>query len=570
MDSLRSIHFITKAHQSELRIAHCGMYDVVMAKRICWCLSVLYLCISNLGAEQVVPHALRIYDEDGDRIFENLDERMQRATATERIPALIVYRDETPVAGTYAMRLAGVGSDQINRTYTNFPMVAARLTVSQIEAARKDPYLQQIELDGIIHMAMDTAKKWFGVEAVREQFGITGNTDGRVNSYSRDDVVIAIADTGINANHPDLRGKVLYWKDYVGSRPAPYDDQGHGTHVAGVAAGSGKLNPALAGVAPQAALVVFKILDSSGNGALSDGIAAVDEAITRRVELNIRILNFSLATQGSSAGEDAFSLACNSAVGNGIVVVAAAGNSGPGSRTIGAPAAATQVITVGAGADVGEKGFFLADFSSRGPTADGRIKPDLWAPGVNLRSPRKEGGYSLVSGTSFSAPFVSGVVGLMLEANIGLKPAGIKSILRATALHWAPNNPNNEAGTGRLQAYQAVMRAGNLTQPMPPAVPDLKFQRGAVGSSQTQTVTIPVAGTFYPIAATLVILNYPSADLDIDLVSPSGTTVAQSHFFSRQETLTFKPSAPGSYKIIIKSNSGSSSYLLDVSADLFP
>lgn len=511
----------------------------------------------------------RIYDADGDRIFENLKDRMDRAGSFERIPTIVVYKSETPTAGTYAVRMTRVNSDQIERSYTNFPMVAARLTRSQIEEIHNDPYVQQIELDAPTHMAMDTAKKWFGVDAVRQQFGFDGNADGAANRYSRDDVVIAIADTGISPTHPDLHGKVLYWKDFVGFKSAPYDDQGHGTHVAGVAAGAGKVNPALAGVAPQAALVVFKILDSSGSGSLSSGIAAVDEAINRRVEYNIRVLNFSLAVEGSSAGKDAFSLACNRAVASGIVVVVAAGNFGPSVRTIGSPGAATQVITVGAGADVGERGFFLADFSSRGPTADGRIKPDLWAPGVNLRSPKKEGGYSVRSGTSFAAPFVSGVVALMLQAKPGLTPPGVKAILRSTARRWSAG-ANNEAGFGRLQAYQAITKAGNITQDLKsPEVPDFFFRRGTVNSLQSSTVTFSVTNLTYPIAITMIQSNALS-DLDVDLVSPSGNVVTSSSLGSRQETLQYRPVTTGSYSIVIHSVSGTSPFLLDVSAGISP
>src|SRR5262249_25176301 len=143
--------------------------------------------------------------------------------------------------------------------------------------------------------AMDTASAAFGVTSTRTQFGFTGDGDGKPSTYSTQDVVIGIIDTGIQPNHPDLKGKILYFKDFVNHRPQPYDDEGHGTHVAGVAAGAGKANKALAGVAPGAALVVFKVLGADGSGEVSDGIAAIDEAITRKAEFNIRVLNLSLA-----------------------------------------------------------------------------------------------------------------------------------------------------------------------------------------------------------------------------------------------------------------------------------
>ena len=197
-----------------------------------------------------------------------------------------------------------------------------------------------------------------------------------------------------------------------------------------------------------------------------------------KAQFNIRVLNLSLAVSGSSNGRDAFSQACNRAVANGIVTVVAAGNDGSSARTIGAPSAAANVITVGAGADPGERGFYLADFSSRGPTADGRIKPDLWAPGVRLRSPQRGGGYSDVSGTSFASPFVAGVAALMINARPSIKPGGVKSILLATAERWAPGAKNSDFGAGRLQAYQAVARAAAIQQDLnPPDVPRVRFIR---------------------------------------------------------------------------------------------
>lgn len=532
----------------------------------------IFLLLSVFAAASDVPPERKLYDENGDRIFENLQARIQCARVNERLPVLIEYRDDTPLAGTLAVRLSNIiHSGDLKYSYNNVPVVAARLTPQQIREALKDPQVDHVEYDGVMKKAMDTASSAFGVTQARAQFKFTGDGDGdgKPGVYTTGDVVIAIIDTGIQASHPDLRGKVLFFKDFVNKRVQPYDDEGHGTHVAGVAAGAGKSNEAYAGVAPGAALVVFKVLGSDGSGEISDGIAAVDETITRKTQFNIRVLNLSLEVSGSSNGRDAFSQACNRAVANGIVTVVAAGNDGPNARTIGAPSAAAGVITVGAGADPGERGFYLADFSSRGPTSDGRIKPDLWAPGVRLRSPQRGGGYSDVSGTSFASPFVAGVAALMINARPSIKPGGVKSILLATAERWAVGTKNSDFGAGRLQAYQAIARAAAIQQDLnPPDVPNVRFLRNTINPREEQTIPFTVIGSRFPVAIMVIMLNYPSTNIDFDVTAPTGAVVAKSATFNRQEQATFLPATPGVYSIRLSEAIGTTGYFLDISGDI--
>lgn len=532
--------------------------------------ALLFLLLSTVAAASDLPPERKLYDENGDRIFENLQSRLLRARMNDRIPVLIEYRDDTPLAGTLAVRLSSViHSGDLKYSYSNIPVVAARLTPQQISETLKDPQVDHVELDGVIKKAMETASSAFGVTQARLQFKFTGDGDGKPGVYTSRDVVIAIVDTGIQPSHPDLRGKVLFFKDFVNKRAEPYDDEGHGTHVAGVAAGAGKSNKAYAGVAPGAALVVFKVLDSNGSGEISDGIAAIDEAITRKTQFNIRVLNLSFAVSGSSNGRDALSQACNRAVANGIVTVVAAGNDGPGARTIGAPSAAAGVITVGAGADPGERGFYLADFSSRGPTADGRIKPDLWAPGVRLRSPQRGGGYSDASGTSFASPFVAGVAALMINARPSIKAGAVKSILLATAERWAAGAKNSDFGAGRLQAYNAVARAAAIQQDLdPPDVPRVRFIRNTINPREEQTVPFTVISARFPVAIMVIMLNYPSTNIDFDVIGPTGAVVAKSATFDRQEQATFLPAALGVYSIRLNEAIGTTGYFLDISGDI--
>ena len=242
----------------------------------------------------------------------------------------------------------------------------------------------------------------------------------------------------------------MHFADFVNAQSLAYDDYGHGTHVAGIIAGSGqRSNGAQRGVAPGAHLIVLKALDVTGNGFTSNVIAAIDYAIANRAAYNIRVLNLSVAAGVyESFTKDPLTLAAKRAVDSGIVVVAAAGNRGrnaagqPQYGGIASPGNAPWVLTVGATSDVGtvdRRDDVVAGFSSRGPAPiDETAKPDLVAPGVNIESTAdpssalyaanpssrlwgtaKTGSepYLSLTGTSMAAPVVTGAIALMLEAN---------------------------------------------------------------------------------------------------------------------------------------------------------
>jgi serine protease AprX len=222
---------------------------------------------------------------------------------------------------------------------------------------------------------------------------------------------------------------------------------------------------------------------------------------------------------------------------------------------------------VGAGADLGEKGFLLARFSSRGPTADGRIKPDLWAPGVRIMSARGGSGYELVSGTSFATPFVAGVAALMLEANPGLGPSRIKSILMKSSQKWSPTK-SNETGKGRLQAYDAIIRAASITQNLnPPDVPELLVVKAPIAPNEIKVHPFQVTGTTNNIALTVILTPPVAGGLKIELLNSTGVVVAQTTEFSRHGSLSIKPGSTGVYNVRLQSQGGSATYVLDVSAD---
>jgi serine protease AprX len=331
-----------------------------------------------------------------------------------------------------------------------------------------------------------------GATAVRNALGYDGSGVG-----------VAIIDSGITPWHDDLTDpgvigsqRVAQFVDFVNGQTLPYDDYGHGTHVAGIVAGNGfDSSGRRTGIAPGALLVVLKTLNDAGSGRISDVIAALDYVVDHKTQFNIRVVNLSVAAAvNESYTTDFLAQATRQAVEQGIVVVAAAGNKGRNSmgRTqygaITAPGNAPWVLTVGASSHMGttdRADDVMAGFSSRGPTRfDYAAKPDLVAPGVGIESLSAPGStlysnysayllggtvptsyppYLSLSGTSMASPVVAGTVALMLQANPSLTPNAVKAILQYTAQIYAGYDWLTE-GAGFLNAAGAVQLARFFSQ----------------------------------------------------------------------------------------------------------
>ncbi|HYM26410.1 MAG TPA: S8 family peptidase, partial [Vicinamibacterales bacterium] len=315
-------------------------------------------------------------------------------------------------------------------------------------------------------------------------------------------VTVAVIDSGITSWHDDLTNnsstqypygnqRVAAFVDFVNGQTQPYDDDGHGTHVAGIIAGNGyDSNGQKAGVAPDASLVSLKVLDGNGNGTISNIIGAFDWVVAHHAEYNIRVVNASVgASISESYWTDPLTLAAKRVVDEGVVVVTAAGNvglNGAGQTQYGgitAPGNAPWVITVGASSTNGtprRDDDTMGSFSSRGPTfKDWGAKPDLVAPGVgtiSLANPQSNyyttraqalvpgslptafTAYLSLSGTSMASPVVAGTVALMLQANPSLTPNAVKAILEYTAETHADYDALTQ-GAGFLNTLGAVRLA---------------------------------------------------------------------------------------------------------------
>ena len=362
-----------------------------------------------------------------------------------------------------------------HRTYSLIPAAAVSVTAAGIDALSNLSDVEIIWLDGRVTTMLDESVPLIGAPQVWT-LGATGKG-----------VKVGIVDTGIDPTHPDFAGRIVRMVDYSGE--GAEDNNGHGTHVASTVGGSGAASTGkYKGVAPDCLFYSSKVLGGDGSGSYSSVMAGVEWA----VQQGAQVINLSLGTNANCDGTDAIAVTCDAAVQAGVCVCVAAGNSGPGPGTLGSPACARLVTTVGATDKFDE----IANFSSRGPTTDGRIKPDLCFPGVHITAararearigtPAPEPGYSILSGTSMATPHAAGACALLLEANPTYSPQQVKDALMNSAKNLGLDGNTQGKGRGDILAAFKLSTISNVTF-TPTTL--------AVGKTLTVSITVKNGGT---------------------------------------------------------------------------
>lgn len=280
--------------------------------------------------------------------------------------------------------------------------------------------------------------------------------DTRNGLYRGEGVGVAVLDTGLSP-HPDFTGRVRAFKDCIHGRESLYDDSGHGTHVAGILCGSGKMSGGVfAGMAPKTDLVVVKMLDKKGEGNMDQMSKAVDWVKENWRKYGIRIVNISVGAKAGVHREKEAQMIrkVEELWDEGLLIVVSAGNYGPKQGTITIPGTSRKVITVGAITEE-KRGFHC---SGEGPTDSCVVKPDVLAPGCRIISCngmwKKTGKfYTIKSGTSMAAPVVSGAMALLLSKYQDVSNVEAKLRLRSSSKRMADNSMQ---GWGSLQVEELL------------------------------------------------------------------------------------------------------------------
>lgn len=268
-----------------------------------------------------------------------------------------------------------------------------------------------------------------------------------------DSIIVAVIDTGIDYTHEDLAGKVIKGYDFVNEDFDPMDDNGHGTHVAGIAGATANNGVGIAGVCPGCSLLAIKVITASGSGANS----WIANGIANAVNLGARVINMSL---GGIERSNTIELAVEQAYQKGVMVVAASGNDG--SSTPLYPAAFSEVIAVGATDRYGQR----AVFSNTGSHLE------LAAPGQTIYSTLPGNSYEAWNGTSMACPHVAGLAGLVMSRNPALSNQQVRQVLITSAQDLGAAGRDSLYGYGRINALAALTETPDSGGAYPTPNPD--------------------------------------------------------------------------------------------------
>ena len=416
------------AHARHMSSRHRGVFSLLCAVAL---VAGLLAVPSGTSAADIAHRILTQSSTDGPTVDLLIGARPGHGKDVTALAAGFGHRDKGGVRGLTVRRLR----------------VPAEAATALEHTFATDPSVGYVEVDGAVQATLVPDDPFYGAPA---EWGLPliGAPAAWDTSTGTDGPIIAVVDTGVDATHPDLDGRVLPGIDLVNGDDDATDDHGHGTHVAGIMAATGNDGIGGAGVCWGCRVLPVKALDATGSGAYSTLAAGITWATDQGAE----VINLSL---GGSQDSNTLRAAIAYAQEHGAVVVAAAGNSGGSTPFY--PAAFDGVIAVGA--EKADNGRY--EFSDYGPAW-----VDVAAPGCS-ESTWPGGAYASMCGTSMAAPFVSGSIGLLLAADPTATPADAAAALEATA------GPEGTAWTafGAIHLDRALGSLLGIGTPYPAPVP---------------------------------------------------------------------------------------------------
>lgn len=389
----------------------------------------------------------------------------------------------------------------VGQWFADIRTYSANLPVEAVDAVLQRDDVEEITGNGVVESLLDSANAVVGIDGFRQYHSSTDSFEGSTGSG----IAVGVMDTGLNLEHVDFSLKDVCGANFLSNSASDeddlfYDEHGHGSHVTGIIAGEGKSNTNFAGVAPGVKQIrIAKVLDSNGRGSHLDIFNAVkflrEENPCDSDESNLTpsLVNVSLGGDtDASDGNSLFNRKIDSTVYDyDQAYVLSAGNDGL--NGISDLASSKNAISVGAVFD----NAVATDFSSHGPTSDGRLSPHVAAPGGLVMSVDGAGSrksYREASGTSMSAPAVAGLSAVLLENN-DWNPALLRAVLMATAVRPEPFvgthdgfPKDNTEGPGTLQEEYGM---GLITASQNWAAGDQYARELSSGEDFSVDITIP-------------------------------------------------------------------------------
>ncbi|WP_232837016.1 S8 family serine peptidase [Lentzea terrae] len=476
-----------------------------------------------------------------ERMLFNVTELVRTGQSDDRTTAVPVLMSGAFSANAHTR----IGS--LNASGIRVEKAKAREFWSSLDMSAKSGV--RVQYDRPVRIALDQTTKQIGAPEAW-----AAGLDGR-------DVTVGVVDTGIDANHPDVAGKITAAENFS-DEPDVTDRHGHGTHVAATVAGTGQASGGkYKGVAPAAKLVIAKVFNGAGEAETSQVLAGIEWA----ARSGAKIVNLSLGGEVTDGTDELSALVDRLSAETGALFVVAAGNNGPAGRSVTSPGAATSALTVGA-VDRQNK---LAPFSSTGPRiGDAHVKPEINAPGVGVVAAKAAGTnmgapvgdhHTAASGTSMATPHVAGAAALLAQQHPDWNAQTLKNALVTSAadvgMQWY------EQGAGRLDVAKAIKQKSTATA----SASFGRYERGPRGALTRELQYVNDSGTPLHLDLTTSIKGWDGKSTTGFKLSTTRLSIAAHGTATAQLTLDPEVGPAGVYGGVVTATGGGVSLRTPVS-----